>query len=128
MDQSNKYENCVSLINTSLTPYVQNQIPFKKFSYKKYLYNKRINYGHMCKSGIVNENLRLLPIIEISNSISQLIKPDSNKSIEKKNIIDETFFKKLMYDSDLNFYMRESKREVKLKKMLRDRLNKLIKK
>jgi hypothetical protein len=135
---SNKSElnkNSMSLIDKFDTPLEKNKIPYKKLNYKMLFYKKRLNYGRLSMSGFLSDNLRLLPTLEILNdstsNIANLIglpanNPDSMASAQTKLLpVDEDLMKKLIYDSDMDFTIKESKREITLKKMLEEKMKKL---
>ena len=84
---------------------------------------------------MVNEKLRFLPTLDISgdleeNKISSLIKiPDDTKIDHGENYpedLENSFYlQKLFYNSDLNLHSRKSQRELKLRKMLEEKINEL---
>ncbi len=136
---SNKSElnkNSMSLIDKFDTPLEKNKIPYKKLNYKMLFYKKRLNYGRLSMSGFLSDNLRLLPTLEIlhdntSNIANLLGLPasisDSMASTTQTKLlpVDEDLMKKLIYDSDMDFTTKESKREITLKKMLEEKMKKL---
>ncbi len=131
----------LSLIDSYKTSYKKNKnLRFNKINYKQNLYKKRIHYGRLSMIGIVNDELRLFPALEldlndsnkvddsanISNFISMPDEKCLNSSKEFLPPLDENFFNKMLNDSNLFLYTRESKREIKLKKMLEDKMRKLM--
>ncbi len=139
MSDKNSHEDNIhslSLIEKYDTPLEKIKIPYKKLNYKMHYYKKRLNYGRLSSAGLVNDNLRLLPALDIINdnqfNIASMISiPESNinsmhcKPEIKKLPVDEDLMKKLIYDSDMDFNIKESKREIKLKKMLEEKMKKL---
>ena len=131
IDENN---NSISLIDSFDTPYDKNKIPYKKMNYKYLLYKKRLNYGRNSLLGIVNQEMRLLPTLEIINdnntNISNLVNSGLMNTNERSSCpqspIDENFYNKLIYDCDLDFNVKESKREIRLKKILQEKLKKLL--
>jgi len=128
----------IYLIDNYETPQEKIKFPFKKYNYKSLLYRKRIKYGHLSKIGIVNEKLRFLPTLDISedleeNKISNLIKIPHDTKIEHgeenypEDLENSFYLQKLFYNSDLNLHFRKSQREIKLRKMLGEKIKELSK-
>jgi hypothetical protein len=122
----------ISLIDGYKTSYEKTKIPFKKTNFKNYFYKKRINYGKLSMIGLAKNNLRFLPELEIesnadNDSISNLVcHPLENDFKQNLPPLDEDFYNKILFCSDLTLYTKESKREIKLKKMLEEKICKLM--
>ena len=102
------------------------KIPRIKMNYKQYLYKQRIKYGNYLRMGIVSEN--------ISFGLKEgkfLIKLDNSPDKDTEANLEDDLYKKLFYSSELDFGDMRSKREIRLRKMLQERIDKykeLIKK
>jgi hypothetical protein len=129
-------KNSICLIDKYDTPLEKNKIPYKKLNYKMHFYKKRLNYGRLSNAGFLNNNLRLLPTLDFVNdnqsNIANMISIPNNYESTKyghtqnqRLPIDEDLMKKLIYDCDMDFNIRESKREINLKKMLEEKMKKL---
>ena len=123
----------LSLINKYETVYEKIKFPYKKYNYKSFLYMKRTKYGLLSKIGMVNDKLRLLPTLDVhescakENTISNLIKLPSEKLQEEdfEDMENSFYLQKLIYNSNFNLNFRKSKREIKLRNMLDERIKQL---
>ena len=102
------------LLDTYLTALYKNRITQKKQTYKSLYYNKRLYYGFLESIGIVSQDLRLLPF-------------ENDLKIDKPFSLDNKDENQLNCLINSNINIRESKREIKLKKMLYDKLDSLKK-
>lgn len=112
----------LSVISTYITTVDLEKIPKKKMNYKQYLYNQRIKYGKYCQMGLVNDKVKFRIkdnqlIYEIDNSYS--------KFKEEEKINNDAFYKALFYCSELDLSIMPSKREIKLRSMLNQKLTRL---
>ena len=146
VDASENRINSLNLIDDYMTPLERNKIPFKKLNFKTNNYKKRLTYAKLEKMGIVNDDLRILIALETvedlqnynndrDKNLSELINCDksNNKNTISSNYpkfsdsnLEENILNKLIYDADLDFNLRESKREINLKKLLNDKLKKFV--
>lgn len=125
----------LSLINNYETSHEKIKFPYKKYNYKSYLYTKRKKYGHLSKLGMVNDNLRFLPTLDVTGDcedikISDMVnvpnKFDEFNDRQNYNELENDFYiQKLFYNSDFNLHFRKSQREIKLRKMLNDKIRQL---
>jgi hypothetical protein len=126
MNDGNNNHSSLNLISNHETPYEKNKIPYKKFNYKTILYKKRIKYGIICKTGLVNEKVRFLPYSNIGGVESQfkdLIKiPDPPSQLKEDDLDNNYLVRNLFYNPNFNFNIRKSKRELKLNRMLSQRI------
>ena len=109
-----------------LTPVDKEKIPKKKLNFKELLYRKRIKYGKYIDMGLVSDKVKFY--IKDGRIIYQIDERDVNDKIEeineKKNDINSKYLKALYYCSELDFSMMPSKREIKLRNMLNERIEK----
>ena len=103
-----------------ITTFDITKIPKKKMNYKQYFNRQRLKYGKYIQMGLVNDKIKFRfkdskLIYEIDNSV--------DKQAEDL-LLNDNFYKKLFYCSDLDFSIMPSKRELKLRKMLNERINK----
>ena len=103
-----------------ITTYDLTKIPKKKMNYKQYFNRQRLKYGKYIQMGLVNDKIKFRfkdgkLIYEIDNSV--------DKQAEDL-LLNDNFYKNLFYCSDLDFSVMPSKRELKLRKMLNERINK----
>jgi hypothetical protein len=136
---SNNTKSTISLIENYETCHEKVKIPYKRQNFKHFMYQKRLRYGSLCKTGLVNDKLRFFPNLEIINnnkakqneiSLSELVRvPENEIDLEnnhsKENIYsvdNNEFFRKLLYNTEFNLNIRESRREIKLKTMLEEKI------
>ena len=103
-----------------ITTYDLTKIPKKKMNYKQYFNRQRLKYGKYIQMGLVNDKIKFKfkdgkLIYEIDNTV--------DKQTEDI-LLNDNFYKNLFYCSDLDFSIMPSKRELKLRKMLNERINK----
>ena len=120
MDSQNNKEDQNSL-NYYLTPIDKEKIPKKKFNLKELLYRKRIKYGKYIEMGLVSDKVKFR--VKDGNIIYQLDERGEEKN-EDTNNINSKYLKALYYCSELDFSNMPSKREIKLRKMLDERIEK----
>jgi hypothetical protein len=89
----------------------------KRINFKTFQYQKRLHYGRLETLGFLNSEMRLIP--NPNNNLEITFDAPSNYNT------DDNILNKLNYCADLLVNIRESKREIKLKKMLLDKLTKL---
>ena len=119
-----------------ITPIDKEKIPKKKMNFKELLYRKRIKYGKYIDMGLVSDKVKYY--IKDGNIIYQIDernvddKMEQNKEKEEeKPDLNSKYLKALFYCSELDFSIMPSKRELKLRKMLNEKIEKyreLIKK
>ena len=116
-------ENIESL-NSYITPIDKEKIPKKKMNFKELLYRKRIKYGKYIDMGLVNDKVKFY--IKDGNIIYQIDERNINEKKEEKeeNDLNSKYLKALYYCSELDFSVMPSKREIKLRKMLNERIEK----
>ena len=125
----------------SLSEYIthvdKEKIPKKKLNFKELLYRKRIKYGKYIDMGLVSDKVKFY--VKDGNIIYQIDERNiDNKKDEKndensegQNDLNSKYLKALYYCSELDFSIMPSKREIKLRNMLNERIEKyraLIKK
>ena len=108
-------------LNNYITPIDKEKIPKKKFNFNEFLYRKRIKYGKYIEMGLVSDKVKFC--IKEGNIIYQLDEKVEENS-ENKNDINNKYLKALYYCSELDFSIMPSKREIKLRKMLDERIEK----
>ena len=114
MDNIDKPKNYLTAID-------KEKIPKKKLNFKELLYRKRIRYGKYIDMGIVNPQVKFS--IKHDHIIYHI--DESNVKDEKtENELQSKYFDALYYCSELDFSIMPSKREIKLRKLLRERLDK----
>ena len=107
--------------NNYLTPIDKEKIPKKKVNFKELLYRKRIRYGKYVDMGIVNSKVKFS--IKHDHIIYHI--DESNIKDEKtEDELQHKYFDALYYCSELDFSIMPSKREIKLRKLLHERLEK----
>jgi hypothetical protein len=122
-----KIKNTISLIDSYLTPNYVNKLQNKRYNLKKHLYRRRLAYGRFEQTGIVNEALRTLPwIYQSENQKELLANININKEFAQNNDESEIYLNCLLNNSDFNFNFRPSKRELRLKAMLSEKIQKLM--
>ena len=115
-----------------ITPVDKEKIPKKKMNFKELLYRKRIKYGKYIDMGLVSDKVKFY--IKDGNIIYQIDErnvDDQMDQNEEKGDLNSKYLKALFYCSELDFSVMPSKREIKLRKMLNERIEKyreLIKK
>ena len=115
-----------------ITPVDKEKIPKKKMNFKELLYRKRIKYGKYIDMGLVSDKVKFY--IKDGNIIYQIDErnvDDKMEQNEEKEDLNSKYLKALFYCSELDFSVMPSKREIKLRKMLNERIEKyreLIKK
>ena len=119
-------ENKESL-NDFITPVDKEKIPKKKLNFKELLYRKRIKYGKYIDMGLVSDKVKFY--IKDGNIIYQIDESNiDNKKDEdlkeEKNDLNSKYLNALYYCSELDFSIMPSKREIKLRKMLNERIEK----
>ena len=111
-----------------ITPIDKEKIPKKKLNFKELLYRKRIKYGKYIDMGLVSDKVKFY--IKDGNIIYQIDERNVDDKIEKNEIEEEKsdlnskYLKALYYCSELDFSVMPSKREIKLRKMLNERIEK----
>ena len=108
-------------LNNYITPIDKEKIPKKKFNFNEFLYKKRIKYGKYIEMGLVSDKVKFC--IKDGNIIYQLDERGEEKN-EDTNNINSKYLKALYYCSELDFSNMPSKREIKLRKMLDERIEK----
>lgn len=102
------------------TTYDLSKIPKKKLNYKKLLYRQRLRYGKFIDIGLVIDSL----LFTYKNG--QMVYQINNTCNENVDILmEDQFYKSLFYSSDLDFSTRPSKREMKLRKIMHEKINRL---
>ena len=119
-----------------ITPIDKEKIPKKKLNFKELLYRNRIKYGKYIDMGLVSDKVKFY--IKDGNIIYQIDERNVNDKIEQneekeeeKSDLNSKYLKALFYCSELDFSVMPSKREIKLRKMLNEKIEKyreLIKK
>ena len=115
-----------------ITPVDKEKIPKKKLNFKELLYRKRIKYGKYIDMGLVSDKVKFY--IKDGNIIYQIDErniDEKKENEEDKSDLNSKYLKALYYCSELDFSIMPSKREIKLRKMLNERIEKyraLIKK
>jgi hypothetical protein len=142
-----KIMNNELILDNFETIFDKTKLPNKKLNFKQYAYKKRISYGRLSTMGLVNDNARYIQlsgvlnrnlIAEGQNNING--KTDNEKiqihtDMKRKcnnhmtgddamltSPLDDNFYRSLYYCSELNFNLREQRREGKLKQMLNEKL------
>ena len=108
-----------------ITPVDKEKIPKKKMNFKELLYKKRIKYGKYIDMGLVNDKVKFY--IKDGNIIYQIDERNADDNIDKKeekSDLNSKYLKALYYCSELDFSIMPSKREIKLRKMLNERIEK----
>ena len=113
-----------------LTPVDKEKIPKKKLNFKELLYRKRIKYGKYIDMGLVSDKVKFY--VKDGNIIYQIDernidnkKDDKNdENSEGQNDLNSKYLKALYYCSELDFSIMPSKREIKLRNMLNERIEK----
>ena len=108
-----------------ITPVDKEKIPKKKMNFKELLYKKRIKYGKYIDMGLVNDKVKFY--IKDDNIIYQIDERNADDNIDKKeekSDLNSKYLKALYYCSELDFSVMPSKREIKLRKMLNERIEK----
>ena len=119
-----------------ITPIDKEKIPKKKMNFKELLYRKRIKYGKYIDMGLVSDKVKFY--IKDGNIIYQIDERNVDDKMEQneekeeeKSDLNSKYLKALFYCSELDFSIMPSKRELKLRKMLNEKIEKyreLIKK
>ena len=113
-------------LNDYITPVDKEKIPKKKLNFKELLYRKRIKYGKYVDMGLVSDKVKFY--IKDGNIIYQIDESNIDKKKEEineeKNDINSKYLNALYYCSELDFSIMPSKREIKLRKMLNERIEK----
>ena len=110
-------------INELLTPIDKEKIPKKKLNFKELLYKRRIKYGKYIDMGLVSEKVKFY--IKDNQIVYQIDEKDvdTKKDLsEDKMDINQKYLNALYYCADLDFSIMPSKREIKLAKMLNERI------
>ena len=113
-----------------ITPVDKEKIPKKKLNFKELLYRKRIKYGKYIDMGLVSDKVKFY--VKDGNIIYQIDernidnkKDDKNdENSEGQNDLNSKYLKALYYCSELDFSIMPSKREIKLRNMLHERIEK----
>ena len=108
-------------LNNYITPIDKEKIPKKKFNFNEFLYKKRIKYGKYIEMGLVSDKVKFC--VKDGNIIYQLDEK-AEENFENKNDINNKYLKALYYCSELDFSIMPSKRELKLRKMLEQKIEK----
>ena len=111
----------IETLDDFITPVDKEKIPKKKLNFKELLYRKRIKYGKYIDMGLVNDKVKFC--IKDGNIIYQLDEKAEENS-EVKSDLNSKYLKALYYCSELDFSIMPSKREIKLRKMLNERIEK----
>ena len=120
--EDNNNDNPNSL-NNYITPIDKEKIPKKKFNFQEFLYRKRIKYGKYIEMGLVSDKVKFC--IKGGNIIYRLDeKAEENFDTKKESDINNKYLNALYYCSELDFSIMPSKREIKLRKMLDERIEK----
>ena len=120
--EENNNDNPNSL-NNYITPIDKEKIPKKKFNFQEFLYRKRIKYGKYIEMGLVSDKVKFC--IKGGNIIYRLDeKAEENFDTKKESDINNKYLNALYYCSELDFSIMPSKREIKLRKMLDERIEK----
>ena len=116
-------------LNNYITPIDKEKIPKKKLNFKELLYRKRIKYGKYIDMGLVSDKVKFF--IKDENIIYQIDERDidekkelEGENEEGKSDLNSKYLKALYYCSDLDFSIMPSKREIKLRKMLNEKIEK----
>ena len=113
-------------LNDYITPVDKEKIPKKKLNFKELLYRKRIKYGKYVDMGLVSDKVKFY--IKDGNIIYQIDESNIDKKKEEineeKNDLNSKYLNALYYCSELDFSIMPSKREIKLRKMLNERIEK----
>ena len=117
----------IETLDDFITPVDKEKIPKKKLNFKELLYRKRIKYGKYIDMGLVNDKVKFY--IKDGNIIYQIDESniDNKKDdddTEEKSDLNSKYLKALYYCSELDFSIMPSKREIKLRKMLNERIEK----
>ena len=115
---NNDYQNS---LNNYITQIDKEKSPKKKFNFNEFLYKKRIKYGKYIEMGLVSDKVKFC--VKDGNIIYQLNEEDEENR-ENKMDINNKYLQALYYRSELDFSIMLSKRELKLRKMLDDRVEK----
>ena len=120
-DNNNDNQNS---LNNYITPIDKEKIPKKKFNFQEFLYRKRIKYGKYIEMGLVSDKVKFY--IKGENIIYRLDEKAEDNFDTKKDIndINNKYLNALYYCSELDFSIMPSKREIKLRKMLDERIEK----
>ncbi len=109
-----------------ITPVDKEKIPKKKLNFKELLYRKRIKYGKYIDMGLVSDKVKFY--IKDGNIVYQIdernIDNKKEEPNEEKNDLNSKYLNALYYCSELDFSIMPSKREIKLRKMLNERIEK----
>ena len=109
-----------------ITPVDKEKIPKKKLNFKELLYRKRIKYGKYIDMGLVGDKVKFY--IKDGNIVYQIdernIDNKKEEPNEEKNDLNSKYLNALYYCSELDFSIMPSKREIKLRKMLNERIEK----
>ena len=108
-------------LNNYITPIDKEKIPKKKFNFNEFLYKKRIKYGKYIEMGLVSDKVKFC--VKDGKIIYQLDEKAEENS-EVKSDLNSKYLKALYYCSELDFSIMPSKRELKLRKMLNERIEK----
>ena len=116
----------IETLETYITPIDKEKIPKKKMNFKELLYRKRIKYGKYIDMGLVNDKVKFY--IKDGNIIYQIDERNINEKKEEESNekldLNSKYLKALYYCSELDFSVMPSKREIKLRKMLNERIEK----
>ena len=108
-------------LNNYITPIDKEKIPKKKFNFNEFLYKKRIKYGKYIEMGLVSDKVKFC--VKDGKIIYQLDEKAEENS-EVKSDLNSKYLKALCCCSELDFSIMPSKRELKLRKMLNERIEK----
>jgi hypothetical protein len=118
-----KLKSTMSLLDGHLTPNYSSRLYNKRYNFKKYMYRKRLTYGILSQAGIVNETLRTLPwIFQDERNQKEILSSISTPTSDNINEDNQSELNKLIYDSEFNLTFRQSKREMRLRQMLEERV------
>ena len=107
----------------AITQIVQNKNFSQKESLLKRLYNLRIKYGNLERTGLIQENSDVLKVLR--NNKFPFKSFLSNKRERPVDSDEPNKFNSLIYDCNLNIDIQESRREMNLRELLDVKLNKL---
>ncbi len=107
----------------AVTHIIQNKNFSQKESLSRRLYNLRIKYGNLEKTGLIQENTDMLKVLK--NNKFPFKSFLNNKRVKYADSSEPNKFNSLIYDCDLNIEIQESRREMNLRELLEVKLNKL---
>lgn len=120
-------------LNSYNSIFLKNQIPQIRLNARNYIYNKRIKYNTLSKAGLIIDNLKYENIdLSLFNNKMFVL----NNQIIKNEEIQQQIIKETKFDIDnsqlflhvqniskITSHIRQSKRELTLKQMLKDKIS-----